>query len=287
MFKYDSNSILKVVPANIPYVVKLNNPSLIKIISESRYKPVGNDFSFSTSISDIAVNPSSNILFISFPYLETNPDSNNSLHINGFLASVYLSGSEEICSKVTGSENCEGPLATDIKEKERNLKQQKAKEPTKESTSKYLSIADGPLSPTVSITISVDPTEFTQPKYDKGFHFVDLDITQDANFSNDIRTVAAARGSNVVSGIELRPNDPYFPLLKQTSLRFLDASGFTSREGINTFGESVCVTGKTKRLGVLTVGNKILSGNLSNSTLKPITASIDDISPTLVSSIPG
>jgi len=292
-FKFDSNSILKITPANSPYVIRLNNPRIAKALFDSKYKPLSTDFTFSTSISDIAIDPASKILFVSLPYIENSIQDPASIHINGFLGSFYLTDLKERCSKIASSESCsdalqeddKGEYEKDLAEDETASKEDKA---GRKKELRYLSITDGVLTPTIAIGIKINNlTNFDQSEFRS--YFADVDTAKSPKSPDDAWVATSARGVNFATAFLLNTNPPgdyYYPLLLKKTVQVKEQFNILSRSGINTYGKSIALSGDGKTLNAITNDGSIKSGAPGDLAIAPFQTVPSSFSPVTACSLP-
>jgi hypothetical protein len=294
-FKMDPSSISQVVPASTPVVIPLSSPRVLEVLSTSKYKPIGNDFSFSTSISDIAIDPNSRVLFVSFPYIESEPSSPGNIHVNGFLSTVYISDSQDKCSNIYSSDSCDSDASSKKKDKtpkdenQNNDQNVVSEKPAIKKTFKKLTIHELGTKlglPTVEIKMPVGTSSVdNSATYNKGFKTVDLDVSSESNSPNDVRISVGARGVDFASLIQLKPTTPgtpAYPLLKRDVVSI--SSTNSARAGIDTFGRAVTLLPSNK-IVALSSGNKIFANRTDEAVLQSDFKS-EETSPGIVSSIP-
>ena len=292
VFSFNPNSALGITTVSKPFVINLANPRIERVIGESDSKPLGNSFALTSAISDITVAPNQSVLFASIPYLESTGSNVNDIHINGFLASIYLNGVNENCNELISTESCDG-ITTGDDSDDKSQEDKDASE-AQDSTgiereTRFLSILDGPVTPTLSLKIKVDPTQFNPPEYNRGFQVVDLNVPKDAS-KEDIRVVVGSRGTNYTSVVEINPSDPgdlFFPLLKKEMVFFSDSANFISREGLNARGKSAVAISKGKSLAAVTRDKKVYSGDFKDVSILSHTFEGENWNPTLASSVPN
>ena len=285
VFRYDPSSVIGIVPANIPYVIKLSNPRVEKVLSESKYKPLAKDFVFSTSISDIAIDPESKILFVSLPFIEQSSDGLGKLHINGLLGSVYLSNSTEKCSKIVSSENCSEGSGGKDEEDEKIITVESTEEDLKiQKTIRQLSISEGSNTPSFVVDVNINPLEFTPSNFaDK--HHVDLDVTSVVKSFTGIKISANPRGGNSATILKFDlSDDPYFPQVSRDLVKFNDSFNLLSRDGSSTYGKSTAIAGDGETFLALTGDNEVSKGFISSEKITPLSNIENSLHPKIVSS---